>query len=189
MHTIETCFTSSGVPALGLTPTIRIWALNQGSPQTDVLVVGGGSPLAFMSETGDGLYKYNFAAYDPFTDYAFRADGGAGLADVDRYAFGATECADPEEIWAVTLSDATSVAGSIGSTVVANQATMTSILETLLKYDKNRTRVDAAARTLTIYDDDCTTPLRVFDLKGPGGSPSVTEVCERVPVGGSPPCP
>lgn len=36
--------------------------------------------------------------------------------------------------------------------------------------------------TLTIYDDDCTTPLQTFYLKDSNGNLSITEVCERVPT-------
>ena len=63
--------------------------------------------------------------------------------------------------------------------LVALQAV--SLMEVLLKYEKNRTKIDKTAFTLTVYDDDGTTPLRVFNLKNSLGAPSVTEVTERVP--------
>jgi hypothetical protein len=141
-----------------------------------------------MAEVGDGFYKYEFTTYDPYAEYAFRADGGVSLSDDRRYIEGATECADPEEVWAVQETDATAVPGSIGeslidneTTIIANQATITSLLTTLLKYETNRTRIDTAAKTLTIYDNDGTTPIKVFDLKDSGGVASVVEVCERDP--------
>lgn len=198
---ITTLFRSAGAPALGLTPTIRIWAINVGSPQTDVLVVGG-SPEAAMTEVGDGFYKYNFTGYDPRQDYVFRADGGASLADSERYCEGGTECADPEEVadgvWNASATDYIT-SGTMGfqvnttkantDTIVIEVAAVKALIETLLKFETNRTRIDPTARTLTIYDDDCTTPLRIFDLRDAAGNPSVTEVCERLPAGpGSPSC-
>lgn len=75
-------FTSAGVPAVGLFPTIRIRNL-----ATDALVVTD----AAMAKVGDGWYKYWFAAYDSTIDYAIRCDGTAVLANADRYAFGGSE--------------------------------------------------------------------------------------------------
>jgi len=38
-----------------------------------------------MSHVSNGLYKYDFAAYDDSIDYVFQADGGATLGNSDRY--------------------------------------------------------------------------------------------------------
>lgn len=57
----------------------------------------------------------------------------------------------------------------------------TDLVETLLKYEKNRTMVDRTAKTLTVYDDDGVTPLRVFNLLDEGGQPSTDDIVERVP--------
>ena len=57
-----------------------------------------------------------------------------------------------------------------------------SLISLLLKYEKNRTRVDKNAFTLTVYDDDGVTPLKIFDLKDFTGASSYTEVAERSPV-------
>jgi hypothetical protein len=64
--------------------------------------------------------------------------------------------------------------------LVAMQAV--SLMEVLLKYERNRTKIDKTAFTLTVYDDDGVTPIRVFNLKNSLGAPSVTEVTERVPA-------
>jgi len=196
--TITAFFCDAGDPKTGLTPTIRIWAINVGSPGADSLVVGGGSPQVFMTEVGDGFYKFNFAAYNPRIDYNFRADAGAGagLALTDRFAVGATEAPDPVEMWDVALADATAIAGSIGdtlidnqTTIVANQVTMTALLNTLIQYECGRSKIDPIAKTLTIFESDCTTILKVFELRDSGGNPSILEVCERFPIGpGSPSC-
>jgi len=75
--------------------------------------------------------------------------------------------------------------GSFGEAVGANikidSATAVSLATTLLKYQRNRTRIDTTAKTLTIYDDDDLTPITIFDLKDTGGSPSITEISERLP--------
>jgi hypothetical protein len=175
--------TNTGDPSTGLVPTIRIWSVAVGSPAIDTLVVTDN-----MEEVGDGFYRYIFDAYDPFVEYLFRADGGVGLNSDRRYVVGGTESPDPEETWSVTLTDATSVAGSIGSTIVANQGTIESIVRTILQYECGRSVVDPIARTLTIYNTDCVTPIKVFDLKDSSGNPSVTEVFERVPIGPGSPC-
>jgi hypothetical protein len=57
-----------------------------------------------------------------------------------------------------------------------------SLITTLLKYETNRTRVDKNAFTLTVYDDNGTTPLKVFNLKDFTGASSYTEIAERDPV-------
>lgn len=58
--------------------------------------------------------------------------------------------------------------------------------ETLLKFQANRTVLDKVAFTLTIYDNDGVTPIRVFDLRELGVGPSITEITERLPASGSP---
>lgn len=59
--------------------------------------------------------------------------------------------------------------------------TMEDLITTLLKYEKNRTRVDQAQKKLYVYDDDGTTVLRSFDLRDFNGTPSVTQIAERIP--------
>jgi len=72
-------FTDGGIPATGLTPTIRIRDLSDNS-----LVITDAS----MTEVGDGHYKYNFAGYDKTKEYTIRCDGGATLGGYDRYTYG-----------------------------------------------------------------------------------------------------
>lgn len=78
-NTIIAFFRQDGAPKTGLTPTIRIRKLSDGS-----LVVTDGS----MTEVGDGWYKYVFAGYVIGTEYAIRCDGGSSLSDTDRYICG-----------------------------------------------------------------------------------------------------
>ena len=55
------------------------------------------------------------------------------------------------------------------------------LVTTLLKFSSNRTKIDNSAMTMTVYDDDGLTPIKIFDLKNFAGSPSITEVAERAP--------
>lgn len=59
--------------------------------------------------------------------------------------------------------------------------TVTALIETLMKYEMNRTKIDQTAKTLTVYDNDGITPIRVFDLKNFIGVNSITEIAERDP--------
>jgi hypothetical protein len=60
------------------------------------------------------------------------------------------------------------------------------LVDEILKYDRNRTRIDKTAKTLTVYDDDGVTPIRVFNLLDGSGNLSIEEVCERDPGAASP---
>tara|TARA_Y100000310_G_C20635276_1_gene790830 strand:- start:193 stop:606 length:414 start_codon:yes stop_codon:yes gene_type:complete len=80
--TIISNFTDSGVPKEGLTPTIRIRKVSDGS-----LVVTDEA----LTELGDGSYKYVFSSFDPTIEYSFRVDGTSTLSDSDRYQFGSNE--------------------------------------------------------------------------------------------------
>jgi hypothetical protein len=64
--------------ATGLTPTIRIRKVSDGS-----LVVTDDS----MAEVGDGAYRYDFASVVVGTQYVFRIDFGVSYG-LDRYAYG-----------------------------------------------------------------------------------------------------
>lgn len=61
-------------------------------------------------------------------------------------------------------------------------ATVTDLINTLTKFETNRTRVDQTERRLYVYDNDGVTVLKVFDLKDFAGLPSVTQIAERSPV-------
>ena len=75
-------FTDDGVPAEGLSPTIRIRDMSNNS-----LVVTD----AVMTEVGDGHYQYNFTTYNIDKNYAIRCDGGATLANAERYTYAGNE--------------------------------------------------------------------------------------------------
>ena len=54
------------------------------------------------------------------------------------------------------------------------------LIKGLVKHAQNRWKIDN--NQLTIYDNDGTTPLYVFDLKDSSGNPTETNPYERVPV-------
>lgn len=182
-------YTVSGTPQTGLAPVIDIWELNPTTPSINTLIVNNGVCV----EIGQGWYRYQFTTYDATKNYVFTFDGGPSLLDCERYKTGGNEGYVEEisaGVWDTTAIDhnTTGTTGAYINQINANAASLvismaaaTALVTTLLKYQANRTKVDAFARTLTIYDDDCVTPLKVFDLKDSNGNPSVIEVCERVP--------
>ncbi len=73
---ISTFFTDGGVPKTSLSPTITIRKLVTGA------IVVNADP---MSEVGNGWYKYDFVSFDPLVEYVIVCDGGATLANPERY--------------------------------------------------------------------------------------------------------
>lgn len=168
-------FTTNGLPAIGLSPTVRIWELN--SP--DMLLVTD----AAMSEVGDGFYKYVFSAFDPLKLYVFRADGGSAQPSGERYSVGSSDLSAEEisdTVWDEPSADH-AASGSTGS--AQNQIlSIEALVEILKKHSNNRTKIDPVAKTLTVYEDDGITPMQIFDLYDSQGHPSVSEVAERMPT-------
>lgn len=183
-------FTSSGSPQLGLSPVVDIFELDQTNININTHVVVAGS----LVEIGSGWYRYDYTTYDPTKTYVFTFDGGNVLSDYDRYKIGGNESYVEEissEVWNENTLDHL-VTGSTGfiltqlksdtTSISINQVTITSLVNTLLKYERNRTKIDTANATLTIFDDDCVTPLTIFNLRDHLGNPSIQEVCERSPT-------
>jgi hypothetical protein len=82
---ISSFVTDSGVPATGLSPTIKIREV-----ATDVLVVDSEN----MTEVGEGFYKFNFSTYDQAKDYTIFVDAGDTLSSSDRYQYGSITIMD-----------------------------------------------------------------------------------------------
>lgn len=184
-------FTSSGGPQTGLSPVIDIFLLDPLNPAVNTQVVTSGTSV----EVGLGFYRYDFASYDPTKSYVFSFDGGVSLSDCDRYKYGGNESYVEDisgEVWNEPATDHTQT-GSTGlllnqikadtTTIQVSESVITTLITTLLKYERNRTKLDTVNAQLIIYDDDCVTPLTTFDLRDFSGMPSVQEVCERVPQG------
>lgn len=67
------------------------------------------------------------------------------------------------------------------SSALVDIQTLLQITDLCRKYASNRSRIDHVSRTLTIYEDDGVTPIRIFQLFDRNTNASVTEVFERVP--------
>jgi len=187
---ITSFFTNSGAPETGLNPLITIRELHDTIPGSYITVVNGDP----MVEVVGGWYRYDFATYDYKKSYVMTADGGGSLSLSERYQPAANDSFQEEiqkEVWTANAVDYLDL-GTMGQFMNLNRADIQQIridvvsavalLQTLLKYSENRTRIDKIAKTLTIYENDGTTALKVFDLKDSTGSPSVVEVCERSPI-------
>ena len=78
----KAAFTDDGAPRLGISPlpTITIIRLSDNAEvESD----------KNMTEVGRGWYKYDFtSAYTAGEEYAATADAGAGITDIERYAYG-----------------------------------------------------------------------------------------------------
>ena len=206
---ISSYFQDASGPVTGLSPTIRIWEVSSAG---DILVIGtpcgtdsavDGTMLE-VSDCGspeteqDGFYRYTFTTYDPTKAYLARVDGGVTLSAVFRYQAIDISCADSAEgiadaVWNAEAGDypfgSPITMGGIQNNIEVIRLTdipaIFMLLDLVRKYNTNRTKIDATANTLTVYDDDCTTVLRTFRLLDSSATPSVEEVCERLPIGGS----
>ena len=190
IKTITVHFTNNGIPTSGLSPTIDIYQLDPLIPGNNTLIVNNGA----TTEIGGGWYRYDFLTYDPYVNYVFTFDGGAGLTAYERFKVGGNESYTEEVATGVWDEPAINhiQTGSTGlilqqtkadtASIMVSEATIVTLLNLLLKYQRNRTRIDLATSTLIIYDDDGTTPLTIFNLLDFNGMPNVQEVCEKVPV-------
>mgnify|MGYP003474763392 CR=1 FL=1 len=183
-------FTSSGSPATGLSPTVDIYELDPVTPTTNTLIVDNGATV----EIGAGWYRYQFTTYDTAKSYVFTFDGGVGLPAYERYKVGGNETYAEEvsdSVWDET-ANAHVQSGSTGlilqqtkadtASIVVSEVTIVTLLNLLLKYQRNRTKIDLVNSQLIIYDNDCITPLTTFNLLDFNGMPNVQEVCEKVPL-------
>lgn len=195
---ITSFFSKNGVPQTGLTPSIRIWEVNSlshdlliGTPNGSTQPIDG-TMTEIFDVNGDGFYKYEFTDANGFNKtktYAVRSNGGTSLSIGDRYQV--VSISPTESPWD-ELTSIHNIGGSFGERVniinstsqntAVNVINIQGLLDVLLKYETNRTKIDPIAKTLTVYDDNCTTPLRVFKLLDSNGVPSIDSVCERTPI-------
>ena len=80
-------FTNNGVPATGLTPTIKFKDVNSGTDIT-ATITGG---VTTLTEVGDGFYQYTLNNYTGSQSYAVVVDGGIALQGRERYYVSANE--------------------------------------------------------------------------------------------------
>ena len=194
---ITSYFTNRGIPTSGLSPTIRVWEVSstgQALIITDVVM-----EEMIDGDNSDGFYKYTFdtdKGYNPNECYTFRVDGGADLSAEERYQIGELDATDNADAMVDLIYDEPSIdhinAGSFGEMINQISATTNTLLIDLtdvqelvnlvIKYSANKTKINHVDRTMTIFDTDCVTPLRTFQLLDKDGKPSITEMCERVPI-------
>lgn len=188
--TIATFFSVNANPVVGLSPTITILEMDASNVNANTIVVNGD----ILTDTGTGWYRYDFTSYDFSKSYAITVDGGNTLPRRERLKVSVNE-SFAEDVTTVLLNSPGTLwmtPGSIGELINTSSAntnstvisisSLTTLLDTLLKFEKNRTKIDPALATLTVFDDDGVTPLQVFKLKDGSGNPSVAEVCERDPI-------
>lgn len=212
---ITSYFENSSGPVLGLSPTIRIWEVSSSSNTLIVgTPCGTGLPVdGTMSEISDcsspvakdGFYSFTFTqalGYNTNNTYLVRVNGGITLPVSFRYqTLSITPDVDIEGIgdavWDTKASEhvggsPTTMGQLLNNTYTSVETIRTNdipavfmLLNLVRKYNTNRTKIDVTAKTLTVYDDDCVTPLRIFRLLDHVGTPSVSEVCERTSILGT----
>ena len=177
-----------------------------GSPNGTGNPGGGVGTDGVMTEVIDGVskdgeYKFEFTVamgYDPTKSYSARADGGVTLPPADRYqyaTFDATDNVTIQNLVDGVLDEpraAHIIGGTVGEAINLDRAdisairttdlpTLYALIDLLRKYAANRTKLDPVNHTLTVFDDDCTTVLRVFYLLDQTGTPDAANPCERDP--------
>lgn len=70
----------------------------------------------------------------------------------------------------------------IGQQYAEGSSDVSGSIELIQKATLNRWRIDHVTKTLIIYDDDGTTPLKTFYMKDILGNLSITNYFERTPV-------
>lgn len=134
---ITTNFQSGDVTVSGLSPTIRIRDVSDGS------VVASG----VMAELGDGFYTYDFAGYDIATEYVILCDA-VTLSDLDRYK-------------SLTTGEYGDIINGIG--LVTDNIDFR--VELVKKIWQNKLELsDGDTSNLVIYEDDGTTPRISWDV-------------------------
>lgn len=137
---IITFFTNNGIPAIGLTPTIRIRRVSTGA----LLVTD-----AAMTEVGDGFYRYTFSTYDPSIDYAIRCDGGILLSGSERYQYAGNEnAAELDSIQDDIIEVNTNILGVSGSVVNIDFSSLQ------VDIDKINTNILSLSGDIALLSDD-----------------------------------
>ena len=78
---VTAAFDESGTPKTGLSPTVTIHNLTDGTEDVSD---------AAMTEVGDGGYKYNFTSWDKTKQYYYVCDS-VTLTGKERYSYGVIE--------------------------------------------------------------------------------------------------
>jgi len=148
-------FTENGIPKTGLNPTMDIWE----SDGTHVI------NAAVMTEIAGGGYFYDFTTQVNTKDYFFRGDGGATLADHERYQSGSN-----------TLDQVNAQLDLI-KTETDKIPSMIIDIDLIKTVESRDWKI--IANQMIFYDDDGTTAILTFDLKDASGNPTMSNVYKR----------
>ncbi|MFA5123301.1 hypothetical protein [Zavarzinia sp.] len=102
-----------------------------------------------------------------------KADAAKASADTAGTKADAAKASADLALAQATTAAAQSTTAATQSTTAATQATLAR------KLKQNRLKIDTAARTQILYDDDGTTPLKTWALKDENGDPTATRIFER----------
>jgi hypothetical protein len=138
MAWVTAYFEDRGTPAIGLSPLIRIRIAETGEIVAEDV----------MEEVGNGFYRFDFFTYDLSKNYVMLADA-IRLATRDRFLEGASG------EYGETSNNICIMSDNIDCRVLLMKKLFTNKLELNNGSEAN----------WTLYDDDNTTPLMVFDAK------------------------
>lgn len=112
-----------------------------------------------------------------------KTDAEANSGSIGEYV-AATASQTSVDAIDVLVNNIDTTTSNIETKVIAIQVDITnimSVVDDIIKYHKNRSFINKTAFTLTIYEDDGTTPFKVFDLKDDSGVATITSIFERLP--------
>jgi len=194
---ITSYFANGGIPTSGLSPTIRVWEVKTNGQK--LIIADAAMTEMVDGSDSDGFYKYVFDTndgYNPKECYAFRVDGGSTQINEERYQVGGLSVGDNADALVDLIYDEPSIdhiiSGSFGelanqlsasvNTLLMDVRDVQTLLELSIKYTANKTKINHTDKTMIIFDSDGVTPLRTFQLLDKDGNPSITDMCERVPL-------
>jgi len=136
-------FENGGSPATGLTPLLKIRAIDSGSLVVEDIP---------MAEVSNGFYRFDFTTYDITKDYVMLADGVI-LSNSDRY-----------------LEGATGEYGNISNNIYLMSDNVDYRVLLMKKLAENKLELlNNTQDNWVLYDNDGTTPLLVFDVSDVNG--------------------
>jgi len=160
-HRHNTEVTVGGVTLARVVEIINGYTVTFEDGQYAVNLVGANSNIADVSNVNQvSIRSSNSAGLQTVVS-------GSGVTEQDKL-----DIAD--QVWNEAVTDHV-VAGSTGKIL----DTIDDNVALIKKIEGNRWRIDTSAKTLTIYDDDGVTPIKVFNLKDETGTASTDRVYER----------
>lgn len=139
----------------------------------DVYLTEDGEPKTGMSDVVITAYDLTNANPTPVVSGAAVSEVGGGFY---QYVH---STADPEVTYGYSIY-APSL--PVGQRYAKGVSSLAGSIDLIFKATFNRWRIDPNTKTLIIYDDNGTTPLKTFYLKDVLGNLSITNYFERTPV-------